>query len=89
MEVYTEMSLTKLSFETFEAFTAAMFQVEIWAVTPRSVGVGYQHFRGPYYLHLQGEVAGVGKKDIYIYRSGLAFKLVLCHVRSHRRSLNT
>jgi len=26
-------------------------QVEFWVVTPRSVVVGYQHFRGPHWLH--------------------------------------
>jgi hypothetical protein len=32
-------------------------QVEVfWVVTPCSVVVGYQHFGGPCYLHLQGEV---------------------------------
>jgi hypothetical protein len=47
----------------FEAFTAAMFQVEVfWVVTSCSVVVGYQCFRGPYYLHLQGEVTASGKK---------------------------
>jgi hypothetical protein len=41
---------------TFEAFTAAMFQVEVlWVVTPCSVVVGYQRFRDQCCLHLQGE----------------------------------
>jgi hypothetical protein len=32
----------------FEAFTVMMFQVEVyWVVTPCSVVVGYQRFRGP------------------------------------------
>jgi hypothetical protein len=40
---------------SFEAFTAVMFQVEIfWGVMPCSVVVGYQRFRGPCCLHLQG-----------------------------------
>jgi hypothetical protein len=40
----------------YEAFTAAMFQVEVfWVVTPCSVAVGYQPFSGPCCLHLQGE----------------------------------
>jgi len=30
-----------------------------------SVAVGYQCFRGPCCLHLQGEVTGNGKKDTY------------------------
>jgi hypothetical protein len=38
-------------------FTAVIFQVEVFGfLTPRSVGVGYQRFVGPYCLHLQGEV---------------------------------
>jgi len=33
---------------SFEAFTAVMFQVEVfWVVTPCNVVVGYQRFRGP------------------------------------------
>jgi hypothetical protein len=28
---------------------------------PCSVVIGYQRFRGPWYLYLQGEVAGMGK----------------------------
>jgi len=35
----------------FEAFTA-MFQVVFWVVTPCSVVVGYQRFRGSCCLHL-------------------------------------
>jgi hypothetical protein len=32
-------------------------QVEVfWVVMPYSVVVGYQRFKGPCYLHLQGEV---------------------------------
>jgi hypothetical protein len=35
----------------------SVVQVEVFqVVTPRSVMVGYQHFRGPCCLHLQGEV---------------------------------
>jgi hypothetical protein len=42
---------------SFEAFTGVMFQVEVfWVVTPCSVVVGYQNFRSPWCLHLQGEV---------------------------------
>jgi hypothetical protein len=38
-----------------EAFTEVVIQVEVvWVVTPFSV-VGYQRFRGPCCLHLQGE----------------------------------
>jgi hypothetical protein len=34
--------------QSFEAFTAVMSQVEVfWVVTPCSVVVGYQRFRGP------------------------------------------
>jgi len=33
---------------SFEAFTAVMFQVEVfWVVTPCNVVVGYQRFRDP------------------------------------------
>jgi hypothetical protein len=39
-----------------------MFQVKVfWVVTLCSVVVGYQCFRGPCYLHLQGEVAIMGE----------------------------
>jgi hypothetical protein len=42
---------------SFEAFTAVMFQVDVfWVVTPCSVVVGYKLFRGPGYPHLQREV---------------------------------
>jgi hypothetical protein len=46
---------TKLCLASFEAFTTVMFQVEVCVVTPCSV-VGYQRFRGPCSLHLQGEL---------------------------------
>jgi len=37
-----------------------MFQVEVFSVvTPCSVAVGYQRFRNPRCLHLQGEVVGI------------------------------
>jgi len=50
---------------SFEAFPAVMFQVKVfWVVTPCSVIVGYQHFRSPCCLHLQGEVAGMGENSI-------------------------
>jgi hypothetical protein len=40
-----------------EAFMALVFQIEVfWFVTPCSVVVGYQRFRGPYCHHLQDEV---------------------------------
>jgi hypothetical protein len=42
----------------------APFQVEVfWVVMLCSVVVEYQHFRGPCCLHLQGEVASMGKND--------------------------
>jgi hypothetical protein len=42
---------------TFEAFAAVTFQVDVfWIVTPCSVVVGYQRFRGPCCLHFQCEV---------------------------------
>jgi len=45
----------------FEALTVVMFQVEIfWVVTPCSV-VGYLCFRGSCCLHLQNELARMGK----------------------------
>jgi hypothetical protein len=41
----------------FEVFMAVKIQVEaFWVVTPCSVAVGYQRFRGPCCLHLQGEM---------------------------------
>jgi hypothetical protein len=57
---------------SFETFTAMMFQVEVfWVVTPCSIVVRYQHCRGPCCLHLQGEVAGMGKNGTHIHRPGL------------------
>jgi len=50
---------------SFKAFTAVMFQVKVfWVVTPYSIVVGYQHFRGPCCLHLQGEVIGGGSVEL-------------------------
>jgi hypothetical protein len=41
----------------FEVFTPMKIQVLIlWVVTPCSGVVGYEHFRQPCCLHLQGEV---------------------------------
>jgi hypothetical protein len=41
---------------SFGAFTAAVFQVEVfWVVTPCSVVVGYQRFGGTCCLRLQGD----------------------------------
>jgi len=38
------------------SFMAVMFQVEVfWVVTPCSDVAGYQRFRGPCCIHLQGE----------------------------------
>jgi hypothetical protein len=49
------MSLIILS--RYEAFMVMKINVEIyWVVTPYGVAVGYQHFRRPWYLHLQGGV---------------------------------
>jgi hypothetical protein len=43
----------------FEAFTAVMFQVEIfWVVTPCCVVVGYQDFGEPCCLHLERVYGG-------------------------------
>jgi hypothetical protein len=39
-----------------EVFPAGIFKVDFWFVTPCSVLVGYQRFRGPRCLHLLGEV---------------------------------
>jgi len=40
----------------YEALTVVLFQVEVfWVVTPCSVVVGYQCFRGPCHLHQQGK----------------------------------
>jgi hypothetical protein len=51
---------------SFETFTAVMFlQVEVfWVVTPCIDVVGYQRFRGPYCLHLQGEETRKGENSI-------------------------
>jgi hypothetical protein len=41
-----------------------MFHVEVfWDVMLCCVVVGYQHFRGPCYLHLQGE--GITQESLY------------------------
>jgi len=40
------------------------FQVVFWAVMPHTVVVGYQQFRGPCCLHLQGEVDRMGENSI-------------------------
>jgi hypothetical protein len=43
-------------FASFEALTAVT-QVDVfWVLTPCSIVVGYQRFRSPCCLHLQGEV---------------------------------
>jgi hypothetical protein len=44
-------------------YMTVMIQVEVfWVVTPCSTVVGYQYFRGPCCLHLQGEVHGAGSR---------------------------
>jgi hypothetical protein len=55
----------------FGAFTAVMFNVEVfWVVTPCSVVVGYQHFRGPCCLKLEGEVkAGWASEMLVSYHN--------------------
>jgi len=46
--------------ESFEAFVAVMFQVEVfWSVSPCCVVVGHQCFRGSCHLQLQGEAARI------------------------------
>jgi len=40
-----------------EVFTEVKIQIKVfWIVTPCSVAVGYQFFREPYCLHLQGDI---------------------------------
>jgi len=53
---------------SFEAFTAAMFQVEVVrVVTPFSVVVGYQRFGVPCFIHFQGEVwSALLLKEVFI-----------------------
>jgi len=54
----------------FEVFTPKI-QVEVfWVVTPCSVVVVHQSFRGPCCLHLQGEVTG-DRKKWHRYRPGV------------------
>jgi hypothetical protein len=48
----------------FEVFTAMKIQVMVfWVVMLCTVTVGYQHFRGPCCLHLQGEVHGDEERE--------------------------
>jgi hypothetical protein len=57
----------------FEAFTAVMFQVEMFlVVTPCSVVLGYQRFRGPRCLRLQGKVTGMGENSFPLTLVALA-----------------
>jgi hypothetical protein len=59
--------MTFSSYERFEIFMTVRIQVVVfWDVTPCIDVVGYQHFRGPCYLHFQGEVSGVLEVDIDI-----------------------
>jgi hypothetical protein len=58
-KVYTDVS--------FVAFMVMMFYVKVFCVVLLCrVVVGYQCFRGPCCLHLQGEVARMGENDIVI-----------------------
>jgi hypothetical protein len=48
-------------------YKSISLQVKVfWVVTLSNVMVGYWHFRGPCFLHLQGEVVGMGKNDVNI-----------------------
>jgi hypothetical protein len=48
----------------------SLFQVEVfWVVTPCSVLVGYQRFRVPCCLHLQGEVGGSQNQSYFATNS--------------------
>jgi len=52
MHIYLYLYLVTYVYASFEAFTAVMFQVQVfWIVTPYIVVVGYQRFRGPCCLH--------------------------------------
>jgi hypothetical protein len=48
--------LPDIHFARLEIFTVMKTHVVFWVVTPYSDVVGYQYFRGPCCLHLQGEV---------------------------------
>jgi hypothetical protein len=57
----------------FKVFMVMKIQVKVfWVMMPCSFAVGYQCSRGPFCLHLQGEVNGNGEKGIYI---GLVCKM--------------
>jgi hypothetical protein len=46
----------------FEVFMVVKIQVKVfWVVMLSGPAVGYQHFGGPYCLHLQGEVHNARK----------------------------
>jgi len=61
--MYCTIELDKLSW--------TQLQDEVfWVVTPRSVVVGYQRFRGPGSLHLQDKVVGMWGNCIYSCRWG-------------------
>jgi len=50
---------------SFEAFMVVMFQVKVLQLVMQCIiVVGYQFFRGPCCLHLQGEVARMGENSI-------------------------
>jgi len=52
-------------------------QVEVfWVVTPCSVVVRYQRFRGPCCLHLQGEVARMAENSISIGLDGVTIQKI-------------
>jgi hypothetical protein len=56
-EQYKKGKSERNKMETSEVFTAVMIEVSVfWVVTPCSVVVGYQSYRGPCCLHPQGHV---------------------------------
>jgi hypothetical protein len=62
----------------FKVFTVVNIQVMFfWVVMLYSVVVGYQHFRGPCCLHIQGELHGITtqRTSTWILKKGSHFAL--------------